>query len=101
MFGVDRNDGSLFNMGGRFFWSSNLGTSRVWAIYGILSRLGAVMLRTDHSAQNQVFVALTAVILSMYGGGFAAIPSPANLFDETIHGQLITACQPPYSATKR
>lgn len=93
---------SLFNMGGRFFWSSvsdYLGRKNTYFIFFIL---GAVLYylvpRTGVSGMNSIplFVALSAVIVSMYGGGFATIPAYlrdlyGTMHVGAIHGRLLTA----------
>jgi len=91
---------SIFNMAGRFFWSSlsdKLGRKTVYAIYFIL---GAVVYglvpTTGKLGSVPLFVAATCVIISMYGGGFATIPAYLrDLFGTSqvgaIHGRLLTA----------
>ena len=90
---------SLANMGGRFGWSTTsdkLGRKRTYimylgvgaALYGVLAALG--------SSAVGLFVALTFVIVSFYGGGFATIPAYLkDLFGQlevgAIHGRLLTA----------
>ena len=107
MFGVSAAVGggfagllSLANMGGRFLWSSAsdfLGRKGTYAVYFLA---GAVLYTLVPVAQAQrnvaLFVALTALIISMYGGGFATIPAYLrDLFGTmhlgAIHGRLITA----------
>ncbi|MEY4689957.1 MAG: hypothetical protein RIT19_282 [Verrucomicrobiota bacterium] len=91
---------SLFNMGGRFFWSSvsdRVGRKNVYAIYFLLGALlYALVPWTQKIGNRALFVAVTAVIISMYGGGFATIPAYLrDLFGThqvgAIHGRLITA----------
>jgi MFS family permease len=91
---------SLFNMGGRFFWSSMSDLTGRKTIYGVYFLLGAVLYFLVPVTQKlhnvTVFVILTAVIISMYGGGFATIPAYLrDLFGTmhlgAIHGRLITA----------
>lgn len=107
MFGVPATVGagyigllSLFNMGGRFFWSSTSDLTGRKAIYGIYFLLGAALYALVPFTQRQqsvpLFVLVTAVIISMYGGGFATIPAYLrDLFGTmhlgAIHGRLITA----------
>jgi len=107
MFGVPKTVGdgfagflSIFNMGGRFFWSSTsdyTGRKRVYFIYFLL---GAVLYCLVPLAQRMgnvaFFVGVTALIISMYGGGFATIPAYLRDMFGTIqvgaiHGRLITA----------
>ncbi len=91
---------SIFNMGGRFVWSSisdKIGRKRVYSIYFILGALLYALLPWAQQTQSKViFVGLTAAIISMYGGGFATIPAYLkDLFGThqvgAIHGRLITA----------
>ena len=91
---------SIFNMGGRFVWSSvsdYTGRKRVYCIYFILGAALYACLPWAQQTQNKVlFVALTAVIISMYGGGFATIPAYLKDMFGTyqvgaIHGRLITS----------
>jgi MFS family permease len=107
MFGVSKEAGagfvgllSLFNLGGRFFWSSAsdyLGRKATYAIYFLL---GAALFCLLPAMQSRgaltAFVILTCLIISMYGGGFATIPAYLrDLFGAyqvgAIHGRLITA----------
>ncbi len=91
---------SLANMLGRFLWSSlsdRIGRPVVYAIYFALGAvLYAVVPTTGRIASIVLFVSFYAVIMSMYGGGFATIP--AYLRDRfgvmhvgAIHGRLLTA----------
>jgi MFS family permease len=91
---------SLFNMGGRLFWSSASDLTGRKAIYCVFFLLGTVFYALVPVAQRNhsvpLFVLLTALIISMYGGGFAAIPAYLrDLFGTmhlgAIHGRLITA----------
>jgi Na+/melibiose symporter-like transporter len=93
---------SLFNMGGRFFWSSVSDFIGRKATYFIFFALGSVLYfllpRTggDHLNSVALFVAICAVLLSMYGGGFATIPAYLkDMFGghhvSAIHGRLLTA----------
>ncbi len=90
---------SLANMGGRIVWSSTsdvIGRKPIYilylgagaALYFVLAAFGATSLA--------LFLLVTVVILSFYGGGFATIP--AYLKDMfgfaqvgAIHGRLLTA----------
>lgn len=91
---------SLFNLGGRLGWSSasdRLGRKSTYAIYlglgtarylaiPVVARLGSV----------GGFVVVAALLLSMYGGGFATVPAYLrDLFGTrevgAIHGRLLTA----------
>jgi MFS family permease len=93
---------SLFNMGGRFLWSSisdYIGRKPTYmiffglgiALYIFLPRTGAEGL--DNLA---LFVATATIIMSMYGGGFATIPAYLrDMFGKNnvsaIHGRLLTS----------
>jgi nitrate/nitrite transporter NarK len=107
MFGVSAAVGggfagllSLFNMGGRFLWSSASDLTGRKVIYCVYFLLGAVLYLLVPVTQKlhsvTLFVLVTAVIISMYGGGFATIPAYLrDLFGTmqlgAIHGRLITA----------
>jgi MFS family permease len=91
---------SLFNMAGRFFWSSTSDLTGRRAMFCVFFLLGAVLYSLVPVAQQQhsvtLFVFVTALIISMYGGGFATIPAYLrDLFGTmhlgAIHGRLITA----------
>jgi len=93
---------SLFNMGGRFFWSSisdYIGRKSTYFVFFVLG--GILYYLAPHagvSGWNSIplFVGICAVILTMYGGGFATIPAYLrDLFGTmevgAIHGRLLTA----------
>ena len=91
---------SLFNMAGRFAWSSTsdaLGRKPTYAIFFALGTvLYALTPTTGHLGNVALFVLCYGVVISMYGGGFATIP--AYLRDQfgtaqvgAIHGRLLTA----------
>ncbi|WP_426489624.1 OFA family MFS transporter [Hymenobacter sp. 102] len=91
---------SLFNLLGRFFWSSasdKLGRKTTYAIYfGLGILLYALIPTLGASASLTLFVVVSCVILTMYGGGFATIPAYlSDLFGKlqvgAIHGRLLTA----------
>ncbi|MDQ6912252.1 MAG: OFA family MFS transporter [Verrucomicrobiota bacterium] len=91
---------SLFNMGGRFIWSSLSDYTGRKTIYVIYLLLGAILYClvpfSGHSGSVVFFVGVCAIILSMYGGGFATIPAYLkDLFGTmqvgAIHGRLLTA----------
>ncbi len=93
---------SLFNMGGRFFWASISDFIGRKATYFIFFALGAVLYYFvpqtggDHLNNVRLFVTITCVLLSMYGGGFATIPAYLrDMFGtynvSAIHGRLLTA----------
>ena len=91
---------SLFNMGGRFFWSSAsdyIGRKNTYSIFFILGiALYASVPMVGASGNMGLFILLYALILSMYGGGFSTIPAYlADIFGTKyvggIHGRLLTA----------
>ena len=91
---------SLFNMAGRFAWSSlsdYIGRKNVYIVYLLLGAiLYGLIPMSGHTGSPGLFIALTVVILSMYGGGFATIPAYLkDLFGGmqvgAIHGRLLTA----------
>jgi MFS family permease len=90
---------SLFNMGGRFIWSTTsdvIGRKRIYLLYlGVGMILYALLASVGHTAVG-LFVVLAGVILSFYGGGFATVPAYLrDLFGTyqvgAIHGRLLTA----------
>ena len=91
---------SLFNLLGRFFWSSasdKLGRKTTYAIYfGLGILLYALVPTLGHNLQLTFYVIAACVIVSMYGGGFATAPAfLSDLFGKyqvgAIHGRLLTA----------
>ncbi|MDG3006332.1 L-lactate MFS transporter [Paludisphaera mucosa] len=91
---------SLANMSGRLVWSSASDYIGRKGIYCVFFLLGAVLYALVPIAQARqsvpLFVLLTALIISMYGGGFATTPAYLrDLFGTmhlgAIHGRLITA----------
>ncbi len=91
---------SLFNLVGRFFWSSTSDITGRKVIYMIYLGLGCLLYALVPSlgtAQNLVlFVLAFGIILSMYGAGFATIPAYLRDMFGTmqvgaIHGRLLTA----------
>jgi MFS family permease len=107
MFGVSAAIGagftgllSIFNMGGRFAWSSLsdfTGRKTIYCVYFVLGIALYALLPYAQKTQNRtLFVACAAGIISMYGGGFATIPAYLrDLFGTyqvgAIHGRLITS----------
>ena len=90
---------SLFNMGGRFAWSTTsdvIGRKPMYMIYlggGVVLYL---LLTLVGSSAVWLFVLLAGFILSFYGGGFATAPAYLrDLFGTyqvgAIHGRLLTA----------
>ncbi|MEX5719671.1 L-lactate MFS transporter [Geodermatophilus maliterrae] len=90
---------SLFNMAGRFVWSTTsdfIGRKPIYMVYLGVGLVLYVALATIGSSATWVFVLLAAVIISFYGGGFATIPAYLrDLFGTyqvgAIHGRLLTA----------
>jgi MFS family permease len=91
---------SLANMLGRFAWSSCsdiIGRRTTYMIFFLLgAALYALIPTTGRLGSVTYFVAFYAVILTMYGGGFATIPAYLrDLFGVmhvgAIHGRLLTA----------
>ena len=91
---------SLANMVGRFVWSSvsdHIGRPRTYAIFFALGAvLYAVVPSIGRSGTIAAFVAAYAVIMSMYGGGFATIPAYlrdtfGTRYVGAVHGRLLTA----------
>jgi MFS family permease len=91
---------SLFNMVGRFSWSSLSDYIGRKSTYTVFFLLGAVLYaltpQTSHLGLVVLFVLGCAIIISMYGGGFATIPAYLrDLFGTAqvgaIHGRLLTA----------
>ncbi|MFG1869525.1 OFA family MFS transporter [Micromonospora arborensis] len=90
---------SLFNMAGRFVWSSTsdiIGRKPIYMLYlGVGMVLYALLALVGQTA-TALFVLLACVILSFYGGGFATVPAYLrDLFGTfqvgAIHGRLLTA----------
>lgn len=91
---------SIFNLGGRFLWSSfsdKLGRKTTYTIYfGLGLLLYSALPSLGKSHQLVLFVITCCLILSMYGGGFATIPAYLKdifgLYNVgAIHGRLLTA----------
>ncbi|GAA2631554.1 OFA family MFS transporter [Paractinoplanes durhamensis] len=90
---------SLFNMAGRFVWSSTsdlLGRRPIYMLYLGAGMAMYLLLATVGDAATALFVVLAGVILSFYGGGFATVPAYLrDLFGTyqvgAIHGRLLTA----------
>ena len=69
---------SMCNMSGRFVWSSTSDAVGRKPIYMGYLGIGAIcyfLLATAGTASVAVFVLLTGIILSFYGGGFATVPA--------------------------
>jgi MFS family permease len=91
---------SIFNMTGRFFWSSlsdKIGRKATFATFFVLGAALFASVPTVGAAQSVVlFVAVFCVLISMYGGGFATAPAyMRDLFGTAqvgaIYGRLLTA----------
>lgn len=91
---------SVFNMLGRFVWSSlsdRIGRKNTYTVFFVL---GAILYVTVPFAGKTgsvvLFVSCFALIISMYGGGFATVPAYLkDLFGTrqvgAIHGRLLLA----------
>ena len=90
---------SLFNMAGRFVWSSTsdvIGRKPIYMVYLGVGIVLYVVLALAGSTATAVFVLVAAIIISFYGGGFATVPAYLrDLFGTfqvgAIHGRLLTA----------
>ncbi|HTH48341.1 MAG TPA: OFA family MFS transporter [Candidatus Limnocylindria bacterium] len=93
---------SIFNMAGRFLWASvsdYLGRKATYFCFFVLGTVLYFVLPMTRAAQmNSVplFVAITLVLLSMYGGGFSTMPAYLkDLFGShhisAILGRVLTA----------
>jgi MFS family permease len=90
---------SICNMSGRFGWSSTSDVIGRKPTYMMFLGVGAVcyfLIAIAGTASVAVFVILTGIIISFYGGGFATVPAYLrDLFGTievgAIHGRLLTA----------
>ncbi|GAA1680704.1 OFA family MFS transporter [Fodinicola feengrottensis] len=90
---------SIANMGGRILWSSTsdlIGRKPMYMIYLGVGVLLYVTLTFAGHTSTALFVLITFLILSFYGGGFATVPAYLrDLFGTyqvgAIHGRLLTA----------
>ncbi|WP_449701872.1 OFA family MFS transporter [Actinoplanes sichuanensis] len=90
---------SLFNMAGRFAWSSTsdlIGRKPIYMVYLGGGMILYTLLAVAGHLATALFVLLAGVILSFYGGGFATVPAYLrDLFGTfqvgAIHGRLLTA----------
>jgi MFS family permease len=90
---------SLFNMAGRFVWSSTsdyIGRKPIYMVYLGVGIVLYVLLALAGSTATAIFVLVAAIIISFYGGGFATVPAYLrDLFGVfqvgAIHGRLLTA----------
>jgi MFS family permease len=91
---------SLFNMGGRFVWSSisdYIGRKSTYFVFFALGTLLYALVPYAGAIRSvALFVMCYAVIFSMYGGGFATVPAYlrdmfGTRYVGAIHGLLLTA----------
>src|SRR5271163_1977756 len=91
---------SLFNMMGRFFWSSTsdyIGRKSTYFVFFALGTLLYALVPYAGAIRSvALFVACYAIIFSMYGGGFATVPAYlrdmfGTRYVGAIHGLLLTA----------
>lgn len=90
---------SLFNMAGRFVWSSasdRIGRKPIYMVYLGVGLVLYFVLASIGQTSTALFVLLAVVIMSFYGGGFATVPAYLrDLFGTfqvgAIHGRLLTA----------
>lgn len=90
---------SLFNMAGRFVWSStsdHVGRKNIYVLYLGAGMALYLLLAFAGSSSVWLFVLLAGIIISFYGGGFATVPAYLrDLFGTyqvgAIHGRLLTA----------
>src|SRR5689334_810757 len=90
---------SLFNMAGRFAWSTTsdlIGRKPIYMVYLGVGMVLYLLLALVGDVATALFVLLAGVILSFYGGGFATVPAYLrDLFGTyqvgAIHGRLLTA----------
>jgi MFS family permease len=90
---------SLFNMGGRFVWSTTsdyIGRKPMYMVYLGVGIILYIILAILGSTATWIFVLTAAIIISFYGGGFATVPAYLrDLFGTfqvgAIHGRLLTA----------
>lgn len=90
---------SLFNMGGRFVWSTTsdkIGRKPIYMLYLGLGMVMFLLLAFLGHTHIALFVLFAAIAISFYGGGFATIPAYLRDMFGTfevgaIHGRLLTA----------
>ena len=90
---------SIANMAGRFVWSSTsdvIGRKPTYMVYLGVGLGLYLVLALFGSSSTILFVAIAAIIISFYGGGFATVPAYLrDLFGTyqvgAIHGRLLTA----------
>lgn len=91
---------SLFNMLGRFFWSSTsdrIGRKMTYSIFFLFGAMLYVLVPIFGNLGNSfLFIVTFCLIISMYGGGFATVPAYLkDMFGVmqvgAIHGRLLVA----------
>ncbi|MEV7397210.1 OFA family MFS transporter [Aeromicrobium sp. NPDC092404] len=90
---------SLFNLSGRFAWSSTsdlVGRKNIYVGYLGVGMVLYAFLAFQGSSSTILFALVAGVIISFYGGGFATVPAYLrDLFGTfqvgAIHGRLLTA----------
>ncbi len=91
---------SIFNMLGRFFWSSlsdKIGRKTTYTIFFLVGSILYFLIPTIGNSGNIVLFILTfGIIITMFGGGFATIPTYIkDIFGAyrvaPIHGRLLFA----------
>jgi MFS family permease len=91
---------SLFNMGGRFLWAAGsdyLGRRNTYMVFFLLGIVIYALVPTiGRMGSITLFVVAFAIILSIYGGGFATIPAYlrdifGTMHVGAIHGRILTA----------
>ncbi len=96
MFGVSVAAGSAFvgllslcNMVGRFVWSSSsdiIGRRATYCIFfGVGAVLYALLPMLGRLGSQSMFIVTCAIIMTMYGGGFATIPAYLRDLFGTLH----------------
>ncbi|NND34098.1 MAG: MFS transporter, partial [Saprospiraceae bacterium] len=91
---------SLFNMLGRFFWSSisdRIGRKNTYSIFFILGAILYILVpQFGTLGSSLLFIITFCIIMSMYGGGFATVPAYLKdvfgvMHVGAIHGRLLVA----------
>lgn len=91
---------SLFNMLGRFFWSTTsdkLGRKNTYTVFFLLGAVLYILIPTFGTMGTPLLFIITfCIIISMYGGGFATVPAYLKdmfgvLQVGAIHGRLLVA----------
>ena len=90
---------SIFNMAGRFGWSSTsdvIGRKPIYMLYLGGGMVLYLLVATVGDTSTALFVLLAGLIISFYGGGFATVPAYLRDMFGTyevgaIHGRLLTA----------